>query len=289
MLADLITTLSREFSGVAAKDYVAHIIRHHRIRNSPGFRDAAQYVLDALAQAGVAAEIISVPMRDGLRYWGQTGFQGWEASAGTLDIVQPVEAQTRLCDYRESKFALIQRSGPTAPVEAEVVVLGDGTELSEYAGLDLAGKLVLTRGEVGRVRELAVERYGALGLLFDGMKDWLPVRQPLDLPDARQYTQFSWRGSEKRCFGFVLSPRQGAALRQLVQTRAKRENRRSRCAPRSRAASMMARPRSSPPASPARPTKRSSSSPTSATRSRRPTTTPRAVARPWKRRAPCRR
>jgi len=221
MLADLITTLSREFSGVAAKDYVAHIIRHHRIRNSPGFRDAAQYVLGALAQAGVAAEIISLPMQDGLRYWGQTGFQGWEAVAATLDLVQPAEAQTRLCDYRESKFALIQRSGPTAPVEAEVVVLDDGTELSEYAGLDLAGKLVLTRGEVGRVRELAVERYGALGLLFDGMKDWLPVRQPLDLPDARQYTQFSWRGSEKRCFGFVLSPRQGAALRQLVQTRAR--------------------------------------------------------------------
>src|SRR5690606_5790186 len=52
-------------------------------------------------------------------------------------------------------------------------------------------------------------------------KDWLPVRPPLDLPDARQYTQFSWRGSEKRCFGFVLTPRQGAALRQLVRTRAR--------------------------------------------------------------------
>jgi aminopeptidase-like protein len=55
------------------------------------------------------------------------------------------------------------------------------------------------------------------------MREILPVRQAMDLPDARQYTSFWWTGQpgERKCFGFVLSPRQGQWLRELIHRRAK--------------------------------------------------------------------
>jgi len=39
----------------------------------------------------------------------------------------------------------------------------------------------------------------------------------MDIPDAIQYTSFWWTGKEKKCFGFVLSPKEGERLRALVK------------------------------------------------------------------------
>lgn len=220
MLSTLIKTIQSQYSGLAARDHVARIARHHRIQASPGFRAAAHEVKDMLDTLGIGGELLIVPAQEGIQYWGQQGFQEWEVRRATLHLVEPADAATRLCDFREVKLSLIQRSAPTPPVEAEVVLLEDGTTPQEYAALDVKGKIVLTNGAVNRVRELAVEQRSALGILFDGMRANPPTRPLMDLPDARQYTSFWWRGGEKRCFGFVLSPRQGAMLRQLIRQRA---------------------------------------------------------------------
>ena len=45
------------------------------------------------------------------------------------------------------------------------------------------------------------------------MSQTAPGRSPLDLPDARQYTSFWWDKNDAKCFGFVLTPRQGRELR----------------------------------------------------------------------------
>jgi aminopeptidase-like protein len=89
--------------------------------------------------------------------------------------------------------------------------------MADYDGLNVAGKIVLTKGAVNRVQQLAVEKFGAIGILFDGMALAPPVRQPMDLADARQYTSFWWTGNETDCFGFVLTPRQGLWLRGLLK------------------------------------------------------------------------
>jgi len=95
----------------------------------------------------------------------------------------------------------------------------DGTEEEHYQGLDVAGKMVLTNSsDLARLRELAVERHGALGILYDGLMETPPVRTRLDMPDARQYLSFWPTGQEtKPCFGFVLSPRLGDELRGLLK------------------------------------------------------------------------
>ncbi|MFQ5437120.1 MAG: DUF4910 domain-containing protein, partial [Anaerolineae bacterium] len=193
---------------------VAAIIRHHRIQASPGYRAAARYVLSELQKAGLDAAIETFPADTQTKFWNARSFQEWDAARATLHLIEPEER--KLADYREEKIALIQRSIPFQG-EAEVVLLEDGLEVADYDGRDVAGKIVLTRGAVSRVRELAVERFGAIGILFDGMTPAPPVRRPMDLADARQYTSFWWTGNEKQCFGFVLTPRQGVWLRGLLK------------------------------------------------------------------------
>jgi hypothetical protein len=214
-------------SGPAAQQDLAGIIAHHRIQSSPGFRQAAHFCLGRLREAGLPAEVLSFPGDGVAEYWGSIIPQEWVAQAATLRLVAPEKEAGVLADFRAEKIALIQRSlaTPADGVEAEVVVLEDGEEEAEYEGLDLRGKVVLTRGDHDRVRELAVGRFGAAGLLFDGMREALPVRPLLGLPEARQYTSFWWESTAEleptRCFGFVLTPQQGEWLRRLVRSEAR--------------------------------------------------------------------
>ncbi len=227
MLSHLLTLFREAVNGQAALHDLAGIAAHHRIQSSPGFRQAAQFCLDQLRDAGVAAEILSFPGDGVTAYWGYVVPQEWMAQAGTLRLVAPEKEARVLADYRGEKIALVQRSlaTPADGVEAEVVVLEDGEEEGEYEGLDLQGKVVLTRGELDRVRQLAVGRHGAIGILFDGMREAPPARSLLGLPEARQYTSFWWDSTPEevpaRCFGFVLSPQQGEWLRRLVRAEAR--------------------------------------------------------------------
>jgi aminopeptidase-like protein len=208
--------ICNEVSGVAAARAVAEIARLHRIQASPGFRQAAEGVCQEAARAGLLASITSFPADSAARFWGAAGFQEWEARAATLHLIAPADQARKLADFRDLPLHLVARSLPFDG-EAEVVVLEKGEEEAEYEGKDLAGKVVLARGNVRRVHDLAVLRRGAVGLIYDGMTEQEPVRPAWTLPDAVQYTSFWWYGPEPRGFGFALTPRRGEALRRLAR------------------------------------------------------------------------
>jgi hypothetical protein len=206
-------------SGEAALQSVIDLSRFHRIQASPGYRRAAQWLHRALRHAGLEAEILSYPAQEQVRFWAWPSFQEWDCSEATLHLVDPPSEAALLADYRACPLSLIQRSA-SFDGEAEVVLLEgdrDGEVEADYDGLDVAGKVVLTRGNVGRVRDLAVAQRGAAGILFDGLRPVPPVRLAGDLPDARQYTAFWSAPGVARTFGFVLTPRQGQALRRLLK------------------------------------------------------------------------
>ncbi len=219
MFKEVFKAIREEFSGQAAKSYVIDIARYHRMQASPGFRQAAHYCLERLREAGVEAEILSFPADDKTQYWSARMFQEWEVAEATLHLVEPEDERRKLADFRDCPISLIQRSAPFEG-EAEVVLLEDGEEEADYEGLNLRGKVVFTKGDLNRVRELAVEKRGAVGIISDGMRETPPVRARMDVPDAIQYTSFWWTGQEKKCFGFVLSPREGEKLRGLIKKRA---------------------------------------------------------------------
>ncbi len=217
MFETLWRTLQKECSGLAAYQTIADISRYHRIQASPGFRQAAEYVHGRLAEAGVEAEILTYPANAEAAFWSMHSFQEWEANAGTLHLIGPQGQTRKLADYRDVPISLIQRS-VSFDGELEVIALERGETVDEYEGLDVAGKIVLARGDLHRVHDLAVRRRGAAGIIFDGMTEVEPVRPPWALPDALQYTSFWWfGGAERKSFGFVLSPREGERLRRLIR------------------------------------------------------------------------
>jgi hypothetical protein len=208
-------TINSEVSGTAARQAVAEISRYHRIQASPGYRQAAEWVHQQLTEAGLQARLLTFPADRSTAFWGASSFQEWEARVGVLHLIEPSDHAGKLADFRELPLNLVARSLPFTG-EAEVVVLEQGTELEEYEGLDLEGKVVLARGNVQRVHDLAVLRHGAVGLIYDGMTEVEPVRPAWALPDAVQYTSFWWQAESPRGFGFAISPRQGESLRRLA-------------------------------------------------------------------------
>ena len=110
MFTATVEKIVEDFSGEAAKADVAEIIRHHRIQASPGYRDAAQYVLGELERAGLEASIETYPANIQTSFWTARSFQEWQAKEATLHLVEPAGEARKLADYREMKLSLIQRS-----------------------------------------------------------------------------------------------------------------------------------------------------------------------------------
>jgi aminopeptidase YwaD len=215
-LRHILEQIWRTYSGEAAWQTVSDLSRFHRIQASPGYRQAAHWICQRLIDDGLEAEVLSYPAEEDASFWAWPSFQEWDCAGASLELIEPEEEATPLADYRSCPISLIQRSA-SFEGQAEVVVVHDGEEAADYDGLDVAGKVVLTRGDLRRVQKLAVEQRGAIGILFDGLRPVPPVRAEGDLADVRQYTSFWWRPGDSRCFGFVLTPRQGRALRRLAK------------------------------------------------------------------------
>lgn len=221
MIEPVMAILKERFSGVRAVEHVAELVRHHRIQASPGFRAAAHYCFEQLKEAEIEAELLSFRASEEVSYWSLPLFSEWKARGATLDLISPGDAARSLADFSKNKISLIQHSAP-AEAEADIVVLEDGEKEEDYQDLDVSGKVIVTRGDLDIVRHRAVEERGAIGIIFDGMRETPPVRGRFDLPNARQYTSFWWQAGLKKCFGFVIPPAVGVWLRDLTRERRER-------------------------------------------------------------------
>jgi aminopeptidase YwaD len=217
MFKQILDKVFREASGEIALNYVAEISGYHRIQASPGLSDAVAWAVETFKANGVEAEVHSYPA-DGKGYaWSSLMFKEWSCRDAELELVEPAEKACFLARWKESKLSLIQRSHPAGPVTAEVVYVGKGEEPEDYKGLDVRGRMVLTDGDVQRVHRLAVEERGALGLIYYGTWVREPDTPEGELDDALKYTSFWWAGDEKPGFGYVLTPRRGRWLRDLIK------------------------------------------------------------------------
>ncbi|WP_066304369.1 DUF4910 domain-containing protein [Bacillus sp. FJAT-29814] len=210
--------LEEEMSGRQAFRYAERIAQYHRIQASPGYRKAAHEVVSLLKRDGVEAELVSYPAQFGERFLSHRNFQEWTCEQAELWIESPV--RKRIARFTEEEISIVQRSisTPDGGVEAELIVIENAEEESSYEELDLEGKIALVRGNQFIIHMLAVEKYKCAGLIFDNLSEFPPVRTRMDMPDTRQYTSYWWHTEEEvKSFGFVVSPRIGEELRQLVK------------------------------------------------------------------------
>jgi hypothetical protein len=164
--------LASELSGAAAKHTVQELTLHHRMRGSRGFRAAAEAILRRAREAGLdGVELIELPA-DGRVYYGtQRSRPAWDADFAELWEQRPVPGQggawadaERIASWEARPVTLAQDSA-SGEVSAELLDVGSGASERDYEGKDVRGKLVLVSGQPGPAAELAVERFGAAGLI----------------------------------------------------------------------------------------------------------------------------
>jgi len=160
----------------------------------------AQYVLDRLQEYGLKdAEILRYP-----------GGETWDGAKGELWETSP--GRRKIASYRDLTAMLVPGSTP-ADATAELVWVGDGEE-KDFAGIDVAGKIVVTSGPAWRVHMAACLQKGALGIVsFASPREFF---DPLQIP---------WGGIGNRRggpaagtkFAFCLPPREGVFLRDRLK------------------------------------------------------------------------
>jgi hypothetical protein len=166
-----VAALAQELSGETAKRNLDGISRNHRQRGSKGFHAAAELVAERARAYGLSnVEILQFPADGKIFYGTQRSRQPWDADFAELwemkkdgDAWQPA---LRMASYEAMPVSLAEDS-ESADVSADLVNVGSGIAEIDYAGKDIRGKIVLVSAQPGAVQELAVNKFGAAGIISD--------------------------------------------------------------------------------------------------------------------------
>lgn len=165
----VVQALASEVSGTAAKRTVQDFALFHRMRGSKGFRAAAERVRDRLKEYGLSeVEILQLPADGKIFYGTQRSRPAWDAEFAELwEQAQEGGAwvdSLRVASWEARPVTLAQDSA-SGEVAAELVDVGAGASEKDYEGKDVRGKLVLMSSQPDGVRALAVDKFGAAGIV----------------------------------------------------------------------------------------------------------------------------
>jgi len=207
--------LANELSGETAKRNLEGLARLHRQRGSAGFHAAAELVAERARAYGLSdVAILQFPADGKIFYGTQRSRPGWDAEEGELEEVKEKSAETRvkIASYRAMPIVLAEDS-ESADVMAELVDVGEGTKEADYAGKNVKRKIVLTGAQPGAVQDLAVGKFGAVGIV-----------------SYAQNQKTAWWGEDEnlirwghletfspnKTFGFMVSPKTARGLRERL-------------------------------------------------------------------------
>jgi len=220
MIQPLLEKIRPAVSGEEALAHVHRLCQFRREVFSPGYRQAAEYCCQVIREVGLEeVELLEYPADGETKYGDYVMPRVWNLKEAELTVITPVETPKLLARYSDCPASVLSGCLGTTPrsgVEAEVVLVPNGTHEENYAGVDVAGKIVFTHQLARSVKNLAVPR-GALGIISDAFRRFPPVRGAEDLNDAVQWHFFWGHKDEPMCPAFSLSPNQGKWLEALLR------------------------------------------------------------------------
>ena len=158
------------------------------------------FILKKLKEYGLNdAETIDLPTRSE---------KTWDAESAELWITKP--QLFKIADLKEVPASLCSGS-VTTDTTAELIYVGPGNREDFYQGKDVKGKVVLVNGMPEMARRLAVEKFGALGLV--GYFSSHPEHDP----DQVGWSSIRVSEKERPTFAFMVSTRQGQELRDSLE------------------------------------------------------------------------
>jgi hypothetical protein len=200
--------LQGRIDGVAVLETVRELGRFHRVHGSPGFTAAAEHMRRKLLAAGLAdAGIERFPADGQTRYAHFRSYLGWAPLEASLEELSPTPRV--VARFPELPVALADYS-QDADVSAELVDVGEGTSAADYAGKDVAGRIVVASGALPAVHRMACEERGAAGFLSD-----FPNQTTAWSGDDRDLVRWGHLSPYQTAnrFAFMLSKRQAQELR----------------------------------------------------------------------------
>ncbi len=200
-----------EFSPQNALEIEWELSRFNRAKGAIGFSKAVEVVRNVIGDS----KVLKYPMNKLFDSW--TTPSGWNPTGGFLRIADP--RGYIVSDLGISPINSIFLSGPSNGVERlEVVDVGTGEEKSDYTG-SVKGRAVLANGNVSRVYDLAVRKFGARCVLSSFMRAQVKEigRTPESMPDAVNYTSFP-PDSNGEAMGFAMSHSQYMKVKELLRS-----------------------------------------------------------------------
>jgi hypothetical protein len=159
----VLKAFDEELSGTLMRDQVGRLAGIHRVPASPGYHEAAEWLMARARTYGLSDVHVESFPGDGKTWFGtMRGNRGWVVEGGELSEVSP--SPRRIGSFDDLTM-LVADNSESADVTAELVDIGSGLNASDYAGKTIKGKLVLCDGQPGVVHRLAVEERGAAGLV----------------------------------------------------------------------------------------------------------------------------
>lgn len=165
----LVNHLNQELSGESAKRNLEYISRLHRMRGSDDYNEAIAFISAQLKEYNLEEiELIKIPT-DGLTMYGtQKARPAWNVEFAQLWELEEQNGQwektIKIADW-ESIPMVVAQDSESGEATAELVDIGSGRSESDYANKDVKGKLVLTSSQPESVVPLAIEKYGAVGII----------------------------------------------------------------------------------------------------------------------------
>jgi aminopeptidase YwaD len=164
-----VRALAAELSGTEARHTVQDLTLHHRMRGSRGFKAAADRIAERARSYGLAVEVISLPADGKTVYGTQRSRPAWDAEFAELWEQRQGAAGAwtdadRVASWEARPITLAEDSA-TGQAAADLVDVGQGSAEKDYAGKEVRGKLVLAAAQPGQVAALAVDRFGAAGIV----------------------------------------------------------------------------------------------------------------------------
>ena len=212
---DTYTKLVNEISGDIAYDNLRSLVMYHVTSGgAEDFQKEADWVAERAKSYGL----------EGVKFVPQPAWhssakeidENWTLKGGELWLLEP--QPMKLGDVRETPLSVADNS-PSADLTAELIDIGEGVIESDYAGKEVAGKVVLAYGRVDKVKELACWQRGAVGIVSyysQRVGSWT------DFPDQVAWTRVSPDEDGKKPTPpvFVISPRTGLMLSRWLAGRA---------------------------------------------------------------------
>ncbi len=165
----LISHLNEELSGESAKRNLEFISRLHRMRGSKDYKKATDFIQSKLTDYNLESiEMIHIPTDGKTMYGTQKSRMAWDVDFAELWEVEQQNGKwihkIKIADWESIPLVLAQDSNH-GEVTATLVDIGSGTQESDYTNKNVKRKLVLTSSQPGSVVSLAIEKYGAVGII----------------------------------------------------------------------------------------------------------------------------